>query len=51
MDQETLNYVMKNFKYLVGAYTIIWVFIGGYAINLGLRLKKLEKRMEEDSIE
>lgn len=39
---------MKNFGFLVAAYTIIWVLIGGYVINIGYRLKKLEKRSKED---
>lgn len=48
MEIDIVQYVMKNMWYLVGAYTIIWVLIGGYLINLGMRLKKLEQRQEEE---
>jgi CcmD family protein len=44
---DTLEYVMKNLWYLVGAYAFIWVFIGGYMINLGMRIKKLEQSQED----
>ncbi len=35
---------MKNLNFLFAAYMIIWVLIGGYVLNLGGRLKKLEKK-------
>ena len=39
MDQKIL--------FLAGAYGIIWLVIGGYLLSIGSRLKKLERRNEE----
>jgi CcmD family protein len=38
---------MRNFEFLFAAYMIIMALIGGYLINIGSRLKKLEKRDEQ----
>ena len=37
---------MQHFWYIVGAYSIIWVLIGGYMLSLGSKVTELNKRID-----
>jgi|GEM_PF-3623776 CcmD family protein len=37
---------MQDFWYIVGAYSIIWVLLGGYMLGLGSKISELNKRID-----
>ncbi|MCD8492358.1 MAG: CcmD family protein [Geovibrio sp.] len=37
---------MQDFWYIVGAYSIIWVLLGGYMLSLGTKISDLNKRID-----
>ena len=37
---------MSNLSFLFAAYMVIWALIGCYLLNIGGRLKKLEKKTD-----
>jgi CcmD family protein len=37
---------MKDFWYVIGAYSVIWVIIGGYLVSLGGKMTELTRRID-----
>ncbi len=37
---------MKNFEFLIAAYSAIWLLIGYYFINIGRKTEALSKKVE-----
>jgi CcmD family protein len=37
---------MQDFWYIVGAYSVIWVLLGGYMLGLGSKITELSRRIE-----
>ena len=38
---------MKSYGFLFWAYAIVWIGIAGYGAYLGMRLRAVEKRLEQ----
>ena len=38
--------MVKDFWFIVGAYSAIWILIGGYVLSLGSKLTELNKRID-----
>lgn len=37
---------MQHFWFIVGAYSIIWVLLGGYMLSLGSKITELNRRID-----
>ena len=37
---------MKSYAFLLWAYNVVWIGIAGYLLCLGLRLRRIDRRLE-----